>query len=71
MTLTALKKYLYILPVLLLIVLVACGFFLKDEATMSYINLFLLTVSVFIAIVYVLVKRLQSKKRKFNKNKRK
>lgn len=65
-----LKKYLNFIPILLLIVLVACGLILRDNATLSYINTFLLLVSIFIAIVYVIIKRLRSKRNKSIKNKR-
>lgn len=67
---TKLKKYLYYIPILLMAVLVGCGFVLRDNEKLSYINTFLLLISIFVAIVYVIVIRIKSKNNKLNKNKR-
>lgn len=67
---TKLKKYLYYIPIILMAVLVGCGLVLRDNEKLSYINTFLLLISVFVAIVYVIVKRMKSKNNKLNKNKR-
>lgn len=67
---TKLKKYLYYIPIILMAVLVGCGLVLRDNVKLSYINTFLLLISVFVAIVYVIVKRMKSKNNKLNKNKR-
>lgn len=64
---TKLKKYLYYLPVLLMVVLVVCGLVLRDNEKLSYINTFLLLISIFVAIVYVIVIRIKSKNNKLNK----
>lgn len=67
---TKLKKYLYYIPILLMAVLVGCGLVLGDNEKLSYINIFLLLISIFVAVVYVIVKRIKSKNNKLNKNKR-
>lgn len=67
---TKLKKYLYYIPILLIVVLVVCGLVLRDNEKLSYINTFLLLISIFVAIVYVIVIRIKSKNNKLNKNKR-
>lgn len=64
---TKLKKYLYYIPVLLMVVLVVCGLVLRDNEKLSYINTFLLLISIFVAIVYVIVIRIKSKNNKLNK----
>ena len=66
---TKLKKYLYYIPILLMAVLVVCGLVLRDNEKLSYINTFLLLISIFVAIVYVIVIRIKSKNNKLNKNK--
>ena len=66
---TKLKKYLYYIPILLIVVLVVCGLVLRDNEKLSYINTFLLLISIFVAIVYVIVIRIKSKNNKLNKNK--
>ena len=53
-----------------MVVLVVCGLVLRDNEKLSYINTFLLLISIFVAIVYVIVKRMKSKNNKLNKNKR-
>ena len=67
---TKLKKYLYYIPILLIVVLVVCGLVLRDNEKLSYINTFLLLISIFVAIVYVIVIRIKSKNNKLNKNTR-
>ena len=67
---TKLKKYLYYIPILLMVVLVVCGLVLRDNEKLSYINTFLLLISIFVAIVYVIVIRIKSQNNKLNKNKR-
>ena len=67
---TKFKKYLYYIPILLMVVLVVCGLVLRDNEKLSYINTFLLLISIFVAIVYVIVIRIKSKNNKLNKNKR-
>ena len=67
---TKFKKYFYYIPILLMVVLVVCGLVLRDNEKLSYINTFLLLILIFVAIVYVIVKRMKSKKNKLNKNKR-
>lgn len=67
---TKLKKYLYYIPILLMAILVGCGLVLRDNEKLSYINTFLLLISIFVAIVYVIVIRIKSKNNKLNKNKR-
>ena len=57
-----LKKYFYYIPILLMVVLVVCGLVLRDNEKLSYINTFLLLISIFVAIVYVIVIRIKSKK---------
>ena len=57
---TKLKKYLYYIPILLMVVLVVCGLVLRDNEKLSYINTFLLLISIFVAIVYVIVISLKS-----------
>ena len=64
---TKLKKYLYYIPVLIMVVLVVCGLVLRDNEKLSYINTFLLLISIFVAIVYVIVIRIKSKNNKLNK----
>ena len=44
-------------------VLVGCGLVLRDNEKLSYINTFLLLISIFVAIVYVIVKRIKRIKR--------
>lgn len=66
---TKLKKYLYYIPILLMVVLVVFGLVLRDNEKLSYINTFLLLISIFVAIVYVIVIRIKSKNNKLNKNK--
>ena len=51
-------------------ILVGCGLVLRDNEKLSYINTFLLLISIFVAIVYVIVIRIKSKNNKLNKNKR-
>ena len=67
---TKLEKHLYYIPILLMVVLVVCGLVLRDNEKLSYINTFLLLISIFAAIVYVIVIRIKSKNNKLNKNKR-
>ena len=59
---TTLKKNLYYIPILLMAVLVGFGLVLRDNENLSYINIFLLLISIFVAIVYVIVIRIKSKK---------
>lgn len=67
---TKLKKYLYYIPILLMAILVGCGLVLRDNEKLSFINTFLLLISIFVAIVYVIVIRIKSKNNKLNKNNR-
>lgn len=67
---TMLKKYLYYITILLMVVLVVCGLVLRDNEKLSYINTFLLLISIFVAIVYVIVIRIKSKNNIINRNKR-
>lgn len=67
---TKLKKYLYYIPILLMAILVGCGLVLRDNEKLSFINIFLLLISIFVAIVYVIVIRIKSKNNKLNKNNR-
>ena len=67
---TKFKKYLYYIPILLMAILVGCGLVLRDNEKLSYINIFLLLISIFVAIVYVIVIRIKSKNNKLNKNTR-
>lgn len=52
-----------------MVVLVVFGLVLRDNEKLSYINTFLLLISIFVAIVYVIVIRIKSKNNKLNKNK--
>ena len=58
------KRYLYIITVVLLIVIVALGFISKSADKLHDINLFILSISVLIAILYVVVIRMKIRKRK-------
>lgn len=58
------KRYLYIIPVVLLIVIVALGLISKSANKLHDINLFILSISVLIAILYVVVIRMKIRKRK-------
>lgn len=58
------KRYLYIIPVVLLIVIVALGLISKSADKLHDINLFILSISVLIAILYVVVIRMKIRKRK-------
>ena len=59
------KQYLYVIPiVLLLIAIVALGIISKSVDSLHIINLFILSISVLIAIGYVVAKRIKIRKRK-------
>ena len=58
------KRYLYIIPVMLLIVIVAFGLISKSADRLHDINLFILSISVLIALLYVVVIRMHIRKRK-------
>ena len=61
------KRYLYIITVVLLIVIVALGLISKSADKLHDINLFILSISVLIAILYVVVIRMKIRKRKYFK----
>lgn len=58
------KRYLYIIPVLLLITIVILGLISKSSDTLNIINLFILSMSVLVAIIYVVVEKMKMQKRK-------
>ena len=57
------KRYLYIIPVVLLILVVALGLISKSADKLHDINLFILSISVLIALLYVVVIRMRIRKR--------
>lgn len=58
------KRYLYIIPVVLLILVVTLGLISKSADKLYDINLFILSISVLIAILYVVVIGMKIRKRK-------
>ena len=62
------KWYLYIIPVVLLVVIVTLGLISESADRLHVINLFILSISVLIAILYVVVIRMKIRKSNYSAN---